>query len=294
MRTATFLALVASVVSATPYGHRFHALSKASNSCPVVFDGRVPANASLTDFDTENGGGWNPYNPGYVKGNNITWSEILQLPKTDTRSRFDASAGSLPLEVTISDESIFMKQFGFRRAGLQFAKDSNEGSPGSEGVKTLHFSILQDESRPLNLSHEYLNVWHERADYSGNQFQFQSGTLIGQNLTGNTWKLLDSENKLLWDVPMIKDVWQNFAITLNFDQNTIQAWYSEGGKPLRVATQPIARNLTGDGQYQIGVLKKPTGTSDVVNAGYQESNLNEGLIYGGIFLEDSKNGCVSV
>ena len=80
---------------------------------------------------------------------------------------------------------------------------------------------------------------------------------------------------------------------LTNDHSTIQAWYSEGGKPLRVATQPIARNLTGDGQYQIGVLKKPTGTSDVVNAGYQESNLNEGLIYGGIFLEDSKNGCVS-
>ena len=44
----------------------------------------------------------------------------------------------------------------------------------------------------------------------------------------------------------------------------------------------------------LGILKKPTGTSDVVNAGYQEPNLNEGQIYGGLFVEDSANGCVSL
>ncbi|KAF4496322.1 endoglucanase c [Fusarium agapanthi] len=294
MRTAAFITLLASVVSATPFGQRSQVLASASETCPVVFDGRVPANASLTDFDTANGGGWNPYNPGFVKGNNISWSEILQLPKTKTKSRFDTEAGTIPLEVTISDKSIFMKQLGFRRAGLQLNKDSNEGSPGSEGVKTLHFSIMQDHKRPLNLSHEYLNVWHEKADFSGNQFQFQAGQLIGQNGTAATWKLLDQDFKLLWETPMLKKVWQNFAITLNYEKNTIQAYYSKGCKPLKAATQPIARNLTGQGQFQIGILKKPTGTDDVANSGFQEANLNEGLIYGGLFLEDSADGCVSL
>ncbi|KAJ4231101.1 hypothetical protein FSOLCH5_004687 [Fusarium solani] len=293
MRAAAFFALVSSVVSATPLGHRFHTYSKASNSCAVVFDGRVPANASLTDFDTENGGGWNPFNPGYVKGNNISWSEILLLPKNTPRSRFDAVSRTVPLEVTISDESIFMQQHGFRRAGLQFAKDDNEKSPASEGVKTLHFSILQDESRPLNLSHEYLNVWHEAGDYSSNQFNFEAGTIIGQDLPKDTWKLLDRTNKQIWSTPILKDVWQNFAITLDFDKNTIQAWYSEGRKPLRAVTKPISNDNSGRGQYQIGILKKPTGTDDVVNSGFQESDLDEGLIYGGIFIEDSKDGCVS-
>jgi hypothetical protein len=41
------------------------------------------------------------------------------------------------------------------------------------------------------------------------------------------------------------------------------------------------------------MLKKPTGTDDVVNSGYQSSNLNEGLIYGGVFLENSTGGCIS-
>ncbi|KAF5236203.1 hypothetical protein FAUST_6672 [Fusarium austroamericanum] len=291
MRAAAIIALFASVAFAAPADSR--SCSKVKNTCPVVFDGRVPANASLTDFDKENGGGWNPYNPGFVKGNNISWSEIIKLPQT-TPSRFDVSGKTLPLEVTISDKSIFMKQLGFRRAGLQFSKDKNEDSPGSEGIKTLHFSLMQDKSRPLNLSHEYINVWHEKADFSGNQFQFQSGTIIGQNHTAATWKLFDEKMKLLWETPMLEGKWQNFAITLNFDKNTIQAYYSEGSKALKAATQPIARDLSGQGQYQIGMLKKPTGTDDVANAGFQEANLNEGLIYGGIFLEDSKNNCVSL
>lgn len=56
----------------------------------------------------------------------------------------------------------------------------------------------------------------------------------------------------------------------------------------------FANDNSGGGQYQFGILKKPTGTSDVVNSGYQEANIDEGQIYGGIFVEDSSNGCVSL
>ncbi|KAK7413582.1 hypothetical protein QQX98_007517 [Neonectria punicea] len=291
MHRSTVFALLASAASAAPY-HGFHASNKSS--CPVIFDGRVPANASLADFDTANGGGWNPFNPGYVKGNNLSWSDILLLPRDAPPSRFDVAAAAVPVEVTISDESIFMKQNGFRRAGLQFNKDANEDSPASEGVATLHFSLLQDESRPLNLSHEYLNVWHEAADYSSNQFNFQTGAMIDQpSLARDTYKLLDRTNKEIWSTPIVAGAWQNFAITLDFDKNTLQAWYSEGNKPLRPATKPVANDNSGRGQYQIGILKKPTGTADVANSGFQESGLNEGLIYGGIFIEDSRNYCVS-
>jgi len=71
-------------------------------------------------------------------------------------------------------------------------------------------------------------------------------------------------------------------------------YYSKGDDPLKSVTSALSNDNSGGGQYQIGILKKPTGTSDVVNSGYQESNLNEGQIYGGIFIEDSSNGCVSL
>ena len=71
-------------------------------------------------------------------------------------------------------------------------------------------------------------------------------------------------------------------------------YYSKGDAPLAVALKAASANLAGAGQYQMGILKKPTGTNDVVNSGYQTAGINEGQIYGGIFVEDSANGCVSL
>lgn len=76
--------------------------------------------------------------------------------------------------------------------------------------------------------------------------------------------------------------------------STLQVYYSKGSDPLKSVTSAVTNDNSGAGQFQIGVLKKPTGTSDVVNAGYQESGLNEGLIYGSLFVEDSDNACVSL
>ncbi|KAJ4414755.1 hypothetical protein N0V82_007747 [Gnomoniopsis sp. IMI 355080] len=263
--------------------------SSAAISCPVVLDGRVPSNFSLEQFDSDNG----LFNPDYVKGNNVSWSDALLFPST-ANSRFD-SAEFKSLEVTINNASIFQTQYGFRRAGLQFAEDTNENSTGYLGVKTLHWSVKTDAQRALNLSHEYLNVWHEAADYSADQIMFQTGKMIDQpDLDANAWKLFDRDNTLLWSTPVETETWQNFAVKMDIDANTVQIYYSSGTDALEAATDAIDADLSGMGQYQIGILKKPTGTSDVANAGYQEAPFEEGLIYGGIFVEDSSNGCISL
>ncbi|TQN74951.1 hypothetical protein CSHISOI_00453 [Colletotrichum shisoi] len=100
----------------------------ASIRCPVIFDGRVPAAAVPGDFDSASGGGWNPYNPDYVKGEGLLWSDIILLPRAGPPSRFDSGRERRrPLEVTISNASVFIDQRGFRRAGLLFAGDANVG-----------------------------------------------------------------------------------------------------------------------------------------------------------------------
>jgi hypothetical protein len=33
---------------------------------------------------------------------------------------------------------------------------------------------------------------------------------------------------------------------------------------------------------------------DVVHEGYQSPHINEGLIFGGVFIEDSSKGCVTL
>lgn len=204
-QTLISLAAVASTAMAIPHKH-----ARADVKCTIVFDGRVPVNTTPTYFDTSNA----LFNPDYVKGNDLKWSQILKFPN-DT-SRFDGDKFTA-VEVTISDKSIFQTQNGFRRAGLQFAKDASDGE-GGKGVKTLHWSVKQDPARPLNLTHEYLNVWHEAADYSADQIQFQTGSLIGKSdADKNSFKILDRSGNFLYSVPIDKKNWQNFAVKLDYN-----------------------------------------------------------------------------
>ncbi|KAI1198728.1 hypothetical protein F5X97DRAFT_298681 [Nemania serpens] len=259
-----------------------------SIKCPMVLSGLVKSTLTPTDFDSY---ATSPFNPDYVRGSE-KFSQSLKFPNV-TGSRFD-NATTKPIEVTINDKSIFQTQNGFRRAGLQIQGDTNQGGPGTAGIRTLHFSVKQDPQRKLNLTHEYLNVWHETADYSANQFNFQTGTIIGRSGNKNTFKVLNRQNTEVWSTPIDETAWQNFAITLDFAKNTLRVYYSKNDEPLKSVTSALYNDNSGGGQYQIGILKKPTGTSDVVNSGYQEKNLNEGQVYGGLFLEDSAGGCVSL
>lgn len=118
--------------------------------CPVVLSGFVPADSTPTDFDSY---ATSPFNPDYIRGTE-KFSVILQFPDAGS-SRFD-NESTKAVEVTINDKSIFQTQNGFRRAGLQIQGDTNENGPGTQGVKTLHFSVKQDPERPFNLTHEYL------------------------------------------------------------------------------------------------------------------------------------------
>ncbi|KAI1134942.1 hypothetical protein F5Y05DRAFT_396058 [Hypoxylon sp. FL0543] len=257
--------------------------------CPVVLSGFVPVDKTPTDFDSY---ATSPFNPDYIRGSE-KFSQILQFPDAGS-SRFD-NATTKSVEVTINDKSIFQTQNGFRRAGLQIQGDTNENGPGTTGVRTLHFSVKQDPERTLNLTHEYLNVWHETSDYSANQFNFEAGTIIGKSDSDkNSFKVLNRQNTQVWSTPIDATAWQNFAITLDFVKNTLQVYYSKDDKPLKAVTSALQNDNSGGGQYQIGILKKPTGTSDVVNSGFQETGISEGQIYGGIFLEDSADGCVSL
>jgi len=147
------LALSAASVLVEARPPRVHAVAGTGEvKCPIVFDGRVPSAAVATDFDSY---GTSKFNAEYVKGKELKWSDIIKFPTTAGSARFDTDAHK-PFEVTISDKSIFQTQNGFRRAGLQFQGDTNNNSPGSTGVKTIHFSLKWDAQRALNLSHEYL------------------------------------------------------------------------------------------------------------------------------------------
>jgi len=89
------------------------------------------------------------------------------------------------LAVSIDNSSIFMPggnpQNGFRRTDIIAEKDGSPGNllPDMETGKTVfHFSLMLDDSRPLNFNHEYQVVFIEPSDGS-----HVFGIQLGQSLS---------------------------------------------------------------------------------------------------------------
>jgi hypothetical protein len=288
--------IIASIASVATAAGRRNDLS-----CPLTFDGRVPQSATGNTFDS----GKLIYDPAYVLGANLTWKDVLRFPN-GPHALFDNSTAKA-VEVTINDRSIFTpsadnRQTGFRRAEL-LPKPANV-TDSVTGIKTLHWSMKTDQTRPLNYSHEYQLVWLENQDYSANQFTIGTGTPYGKNATTDedtrTLFLLGtsatSPQQTLWKTSFTPGVWHNFGLVLDYTSNQVEIFYSKGSAPLARKTKLLVNDLSNLGQYHFGVLKKPTGPPgiDITKQGFQEPGIHEGITYGGIFEENSVGGCISV
>lgn len=231
------------------------------------------------------------------KNTDLLFSQALRLLPAAAGGLFDIDLGAEPVEVLISDNSIFQDQTAFRRAELIPA--SNNGADASvQGIKTLHFSVRKDDVRPLNLSHEYQLAFLESADFSTNQFVLKTGTILGQNnANADTLQLFGNvnDNELLFSVPFQAGIFHNFALTLDFNALTTQVFFSLGEDDLEDVTGVVQNDVSGGGQFHFGLLKKPVGgVGDITQNGFQPAGINEGIIYGGIFQEDSIDGCISL
>ncbi|KAF8494539.1 hypothetical protein JB92DRAFT_2995756 [Gautieria morchelliformis] len=225
--------------------------------------------------------------------------------------QFDAPKYAKAVEVTINDQSIFLPggdpptpQVGFRRSDLIPA--TNNGTDITvQGSTTFHWSVRNDPERPLNFSHEYHPVWHETADFGTSEITFLTGKPFSQSNDPTvhdpkTLRLAGRQSNhpetTFFQTPFTFDVWHNFAVTLGWESNLLTVYYSRDHDPLQRVAGPTFNNNSGGGQFHVGILKLPTGPEgiDVVHQGFQESNLNEGLVYGGVFIEDSSNGCITI
>lgn len=265
----------------------------AGQECALQFDGRIPADLVAADFNAPN----DVFSETFVIGQGLTFSQALRLLPAGAGSFFDIDAGTEPVEVLIDDNSIFQTQVAFRRAELLPA--SNDGADAStQGVKTLHFSVLKDAVRPLNLSHEYQLVFLESQDFSTNQFVLKTGTILGQATEDpDTLQLFGNLNQgqLLFSTAFQAGVFHNFALTLDFDQLTTQVFFSRGQDALESVTDVLDNDVSGQGQFHFGVLKKPVNPgADITVEGDQPDAINEGIVFGGIFQEDSADGCISL
>lgn len=187
-------------------------------------DGRIAADAALTDFDAAE---TSPFSPDNVKGDGLLFSELLLFPDVEA-SLFDAAGGTKALEITISDASIFVPggaggepQVQFRRADLLPSAASVAEDSAVTGVRTLHFSVQQDPARPLALAtNEYQLAFLETADFAARQFDVRVGTgTTSPSLTGGNIVVLGRSGDAIEElfVTPFDEAMQNFALTLDFD-----------------------------------------------------------------------------
>lgn len=80
----------------------------------------------------------------------------------------------------------------------------------------------------------------------------------------------------------------------------IQVFYSRDNDALAAVTQPTYNNLSGKapttlGETHFGLQKRPIGATlfNFLTEGTQELGINEALFLGGIFQDESTNGCVT-
>lgn len=79
------------------------------------------------------------------------------------------------------------------------------------------------------------------------------------------------------------------------DASTVQVFFSRANDALESVVDAVNNDLSGQGQFHFGLLKKPVnGVGDITVNGDQPAGINEGIVYGGIFQEDSADGCISL
>ncbi|CCF47733.1 hypothetical protein CH063_16005 [Colletotrichum higginsianum] len=70
--------------------------------------------------------------------------------------------------------------------------------------------------------------------------------------------------------------------------STVQVFHSTGQAPLQQVTEPVANDLAGLGEYHFSLQKNAVGNAP------QPAGIQEALFFGGIFMEDSTDGTVTL
>ncbi|KAH7320512.1 hypothetical protein B0J17DRAFT_583011 [Rhizoctonia solani] len=279
---------------------------------PVLYDGRTPLNYTATNIDAFQ----SPY-VYVVKGSEAASKYVSFSTKTPPPTPLWYPEGSKsPAEQTVSvridNSSVFVpgnnpdnSQWGFRRTEIIA---QNNRTMLQSGKTVWHFSIMRDEARPLNLTHEYQIVFAEPDDGShvfgikvGSSFTVPTAPKLPTK-TARNLEVLDHALNVLYSTTFDPNAWHNFAIQVDWDARTLGVFASKGGSKLKKVSKLVSNNSTkpvpeGRGDFHFGLLKLPLANpndtaeqqGDVVHRGIQEGTL-EGLYYSGVFVESATGG----
>ncbi|KAF8748576.1 hypothetical protein RHS01_10705 [Rhizoctonia solani] len=261
---------------------------------PILYDGRAPLNYTSTNIDAFQ----SPY-VYVVKGSEaaskyVSFSTSNPPPTPLWYPKGSTKAIEQTVSVKIDNSSVFVpgnnpdnSQWGFRRTEIIA---QNNRTMLQSGKTVWHFSVMRDEARPLNFTHEYQIVFAEPDDGShvfglkiGSSFTVPTAPKLPTK-TARNLEVLDHALNVLYSTPFDLNTWHNFAIQLKKVSKLVS----------NNSTKPVPE---GRGDFHFGLLKLPLANpkdtteqqGDVVHRGIQEGTL-EGLYYSGVFVESATGG----
>ncbi|TQN67539.1 hypothetical protein CSHISOI_07913, partial [Colletotrichum shisoi] len=260
----------------------------AAGGALVLPDGRIKADAVPEDFNVLE----SVFKSAVVKGDGLKFSDIITFPEVEA-SLFDKAGKTKAFAINIDDKSIFIPKGGepqsnIRRADLLPSIRSQLNDVAVTGVRTMHFSVQRDPAKPLNATHDYQIMNLESKDFSFHQVDVRTGADNGNDIAifGNS-KTTPAPAKI-FSTPFGEGQFENFALKMDFNANTVQVFHSTGQAPLQQVTEPVANDLGGLGEYHIALQKNAFGNAP------QPTGIKEALFFAGIFMEDSTNGTVTL
>ncbi|KXH31520.1 hypothetical protein CNYM01_11798 [Colletotrichum nymphaeae SA-01] len=262
--------------------------AKAGNTSALVLpDGRIKADATPENFNVLE----SVFKSAVVKGDGLVFSDIITFPEGQA-SLFDKATNTKAFAINIDDKSVFVPKGGeaqanIRRADLLPSIRSQLNDVAVTGVRTMHFSIQRDATKPLNVTHDYQVFNLESKDFSFHQIDVRTGADNGNEIAvfGNSKTTPAAK---IFSTPFGEGQFENFAIKMDFNANTVQVFHSTANEPLKQVTEPVANDLAGLGEYHFSLQKNPVGTAT------QPTGIKEAIIFGGIFMEDSTSGTVTL
>ncbi|TPX35416.1 hypothetical protein SeMB42_g07170 [Synchytrium endobioticum] len=263
----------------------------AAANAKIVWDGRLKPGFNATDFDSNK----TEYNPAYTRPNIphvLKWSDILEF--SHAKCLFDPLGTSV--EVILKNHSVTAFgekniQYGFRRTELLPKPMPNNTL--YQGIKTFYWSMTPTK-RLANLTYDHVPVFLETTTGT-HIFDIHYGSPYNWNKTADSavLSLMSSSTagydkvQSLFSVPFTAGVIQNFAVTVNFDKATLQAYHSTDDQALKEVVKPIANPVGVVENIHYGLLRLPLATAaDMVHNGYQEPNLEVSVKYCGLFILD--------
>ncbi|KAA1114335.1 hypothetical protein PGT21_004911 [Puccinia graminis f. sp. tritici] len=213
------------------------------------------------------------------------------------------------IQLAIRDDSIFIPggkpadaQRGFRRTDVNPAIDK---TTTLTGVTTWYQTIRLDSKAPLALSHGYLfasievPVSDHIFDIFGGSY-FNPKNIYHQPMSNSrTIRVRDFQGKTLLSLPLKYDQNYNFAVTVDWIQNTLTVYSSIGTDPLKKAVGPmyndpkaISPEFKHKGEYHLQLLKYPLPDAkipaekrlDVPHFGFQEPIKQEHVSFSNVFV----------